>query len=51
MPRSAAIVALARRNARIAIQDSFVACALRNLAIRLVPDSVMLRAQIDLARG
>ena len=51
MPRAAAIVALARRNARIAIQDSSVACALRNIAIRLVPDSIMLRAQIDLARA
>ena len=51
MPRTAAIVALARRNARIAIQDSSVTCALRNFAIRLVPDSIMLRAQIDLARA
>jgi 2-polyprenyl-6-methoxyphenol hydroxylase-like FAD-dependent oxidoreductase len=51
MPRTAAIAALARRNARIAIQDSSLTCALRNIAIRLVPDSLMLRAQIDLARA
>ena len=50
IPRSAAITRVARRNARIAIQDGALACGLRNLVVRLVPDSVMLKAQINLAR-
>jgi 2-polyprenyl-6-methoxyphenol hydroxylase-like FAD-dependent oxidoreductase len=50
IPRTSAVVRLARSNARIGTLDNPLACALRNLAIRLAPERLILKRQIDVAQ-
>jgi 2-polyprenyl-6-methoxyphenol hydroxylase-like FAD-dependent oxidoreductase len=49
--RTAAVVALARRNARVGSIDNALGCALRDLAISLVPAAFILKSQIAMARA
>ena len=46
--RTRAIVMLSRRNARIGALDNAVACWLRDTAIGLIPESLILRSLIAL---
>src|SRR5262245_41066328 len=48
--RTRAIVTLSRRNARIGSLESPIACWLRDTAIRLIPESLILRSLIALSR-
>jgi 2-polyprenyl-6-methoxyphenol hydroxylase-like FAD-dependent oxidoreductase len=50
MTRTRAVVALARRNARIGSIRSPLGRFARDLAIRIVPASVILRSLIDMGR-
>ena len=51
IPRTTRIVHLALRNARIGVLEGALASALRNAAIRWVPERFILKAQIDLGRA
>ena len=48
--RTSGVVALARRNARIGSLDSAFACWLRETAIRLIPERVILRRLVALGK-
>ena len=48
--RTRAVIEIARRNARVGSLQGALACWARDLAIRLVPSSVIARAMISLAR-
>lgn len=50
MPRTRAITELARRNARMSALTSGLSCWLRDLAVRRIPERVLLRSLIDLGR-
>jgi 2-polyprenyl-6-methoxyphenol hydroxylase-like FAD-dependent oxidoreductase len=50
MPRTQGIVDLARRNARLGSIDHWLGCAGRDLAIRLVPERVILKSLVALGR-
>ncbi|MEX2446092.1 MAG: FAD-dependent monooxygenase, partial [Dehalococcoidia bacterium] len=49
-PRAARIVRLARRNAQLGSVDAAVACALRDLAMRLLPTPLLLRQLLSVNR-
>lgn len=48
--RTKAVIALARRNARVGSVHGAIACWFRDLAIRLVPESVILKSLVALGR-
>jgi 2-polyprenyl-6-methoxyphenol hydroxylase-like FAD-dependent oxidoreductase len=50
IPRTRAVIELARRNARMASLRSPLACWLRDVAIRAMPESVLLKSLIALGR-
>lgn len=50
IPRTAAVVRLARRNARMGSLDSPLACWLRDLAIRATPEWLILRQLVALSK-
>ena len=49
-PRTQAVVGRAARNARLGSVDGALGCALRDLTIRLVPESVILKSLVALGR-
>jgi 2-polyprenyl-6-methoxyphenol hydroxylase-like FAD-dependent oxidoreductase len=49
-PRARAIVALARRNARVGSVRNAFGCWLRDLTVRLVPEAIVARSLIAVAR-
>ncbi len=51
MPRTRAITELAQRNARMSALSSSLSCWLRDLAVRRMPERVLLRSLIDLGRA
>lgn len=50
MPRTLAITQLAQRNARMSALSSSLSCWLRDLAVRRIPERMLLRSLIDLGR-
>lgn len=50
MPRTLAITQLAQRNARMASLGTALSCWLRDLAVRRMPERVLVRSLIDLGR-
>lgn len=50
IPRTAAVVEIAARNARIASVENPAACWIRDWTMRLIPERVLLRSFIDLGR-
>jgi 2-polyprenyl-6-methoxyphenol hydroxylase-like FAD-dependent oxidoreductase len=50
LPRTRAITGLAQRNARMSSLDGSLSCWLRDLAVRRIPERVLLRSLIDLGR-
>ena len=49
-PRTRGLVMVSRRNARLGSLTGRVGCGLRDLAIRLVPDRMILKSIVDLGR-
>jgi 2-polyprenyl-6-methoxyphenol hydroxylase-like FAD-dependent oxidoreductase len=50
IPRTRAIVRLARRNARMASIQSALGCWLRDSLVRLVPERVLLQSYLEIGR-
>jgi hypothetical protein len=50
MPRTRAVVTLAKRNARMGSIDNAIGCWMRDLIIRFTPEAVILKSLVALGK-
>jgi 2-polyprenyl-6-methoxyphenol hydroxylase-like FAD-dependent oxidoreductase len=50
MPRTRAVVTLAKRNARMGSIDNAIGCWMRDLIIRFIPEAVILKSLVALGK-